>query len=190
MTPNADDRLVVLQRFLGGAGLALLMLFWTVPANAATPAFDLDLDSEGPSVEVTVRFQQTISSVEEFESSGVLDRLIGGLPADRVDEEGRPLSGSDPLRVSLDPVESGVTYQDSMRVDDGEWAFFPWPGTPSFDPDENPGAPPTEFVTVEGGSPLVWLVEGAVAVAAVALGSLLRSRTRKFRPQSSSRAGS
>lgn len=190
MNPNADDRLVLLQRLLGVAGLALLMLLWTVPADAATPAFDLELDSEGSSVEVTVRFQQTISSVDEFEASGVLDRLIGGLPADQVDEEGRPLPGSDPLLVSLDPVESGVTYQGSIRVDDGEWAFFPWPGTPSFDPDENPGAPATEFVTVEGGSQLVWLSVGAVAAIAVALGSWFRSRTRKFRPESPSRAGS
>lgn len=162
------DQDVQLDRLLGVVAVVLLTLFWASPVNAATPAFDLHVDSQGSSVEVTVRFQQAVSTVEEFEGSGVLDRLIGVLPADQVDEDGRPLRGSDPRLVSLEPVEGGVTYQGSIRVDDGEWAFFPWPGSPSFDPDENPGAPATEFVTVEGRSLSIWLAIGAVAIIGVA----------------------
>lgn len=166
MNPDADSRRVVFRRLLGVAGLALLMLIWPVPANAATPAFDLELDSKGTSVEVTVRFQQTISSVDEFEASGVLDRLIGGLPADQVDEEGRPLPGSDPLLVALDPVESGVTRHSDH-------------------PEDNPGAPATGYVTVEGGSQLVWLAVGAVAAIAAAVAWWARSKPSK--PHSPSR---
>lgn len=177
MKPSSNRRLVQAQRTLRIVVVALLTFFWVPSATAATPAFGLELDSDGSSVDVTVTLLQSIpSSIEQFEESGVLDRLIGAVPADEVDENGRPLPGSDPVLVSLEPVESGVTYRGSITVDDGEWAFFPWPGTPSFDPDTNPGAPATEFVTVEGSSQMVWLA--VAAVATIALGSLVLASRR------------
>jgi hypothetical protein len=178
MKLSSDRRIGHVQRTLRIVVVALLTFIWAPSATAATPAFGLELDVDGSSVEVTVTLLQSIpSAIGQFEGSGVLDRLIGAVPADEVDENGRPLPGSDPVLVSLEPVESGVTYRGSITVDAGEWAFFPWPDTPGFDPEANRGAPDTEFVMVGGSSPLGWIAIGAVAAIALSSLALVRRRS-------------
>jgi hypothetical protein len=108
----------------------------------------------------------------------VLDELIGVLPADQIEEDGRPLAGTDPVLVSLERVESGVIYEGSVELSEGEWAFFPWPTNETFNPEGNPGAPPTQYVTVGDTSPWPWLGLGAAIAAAVGVFTLvLRGRS-------------
>lgn len=153
-------------RLAVAAALAVPMVVTVglLSANAATPAFAMDVDPEGSMVVVTVY------SARPGLVSGILDELIGALPADEVDDKGRPLPGSEPVLVTLEKNDDrdyeGATqvgggewawfvYEGAIQVGGGEWAFFPWPLSPDFDPDRNPGAPSTEFVRVGGPPPIV-----------------------------------
>jgi hypothetical protein len=136
--------------FLSVVGFGLLS---AVPADAATPAFDLDVEARRGSVVITVTFEPVPPGFNwaAFESSGVPDELVGVLPAEEVDERGRPLS-QDGLRLaSLRSIEEGV-YLAEVAVDQGRWAVVPWPLVPDF----SPGAPSTRFVNIDvGTSPML-----------------------------------
>ena len=167
----------------------------------------MDVDPEGSMVVVTVY------SARPGLQSGVLDELIGALPADEVDDKGRPLPGSEPVLVTLEKnddrdyegrtlvdgrwvfsVDDGATqvgggewaffvYEGAIQVDAGEWAFFPWPLTANFDPDRNPGLPSTEFVRVGGPPPIVLLAIGAAGAIVIASGSLMMWRPQSLRAE-------
>lgn len=147
---------------LGGIGI-----LGAASAGAATPAFELDVVISNGSAVITVRFVQPVP--EGFESSGVLNRLVGVLPADGVDDRGRPLDDEEPRLVTLRRIDQGV-YQAEVPLDSaGSWAVVPWPLVPAFDTQSNPGAPQTSFFAVGSGIPLVVWLSGGAAVGIAGL---------------------
>jgi hypothetical protein len=138
-------------------------------ALAATPAFDFEVGVHGLTIRVVVDFEPVPVGFAwpQLEASGVPEELVGLFPADRVDDRGRPLVDAEPILLSLDRTDVGV-YEDSVTLPEGRWAVVAWPLLPDFDPEANPGAARTEFVTIGGPPAWVWLGMGAIVGIVVA----------------------
>ena len=150
-----------------------LLLVSAGSASAATPGFDFGVRVDGSTIHVTVSFEPVPSGLAwpQMEASGVLDELVGVLPADRVDSEGRPLPDASPRLLTLHRVEEGV-YADSVMLSEGRWAVVAWPLVPNSELDSFVGPAGTEYVTVGGPPAWVWLGAGAVAAIFVVVFSL------------------
>lgn len=146
-----------------------LLLVSAGSASAATPGFDFVVRVDGSTVHVTVSFEPVPSGFAwpQMETSGVLDGLVGVLPADEVDGEGRPLPDASPRLLTLQRVEEGV-YADSVMLPKGRWVVVAWPLVPNSDLESFVGLAGTEYVTVGGQPAWVWLGAGAVAAILVA----------------------
>jgi hypothetical protein len=104
----------------------LLLLATTLPALAKMPPFYMEVESRGATVHVEVTIREDESSIDGFDSPQ-LNGLLAVLPADQVDEDGRPLlvlGGR--TDVSLNKVEAG-TYQGRVVLEPGRWAVVPFP---------------------------------------------------------------
>lgn len=106
--------------------LLLLLLATALPASAKMPPFEMEVELQGDTVHVEVTITGDESLIHDFDSSD-LDGLLAVLPADQVDEEGRPQlvlgGGTD---VPLSRVGRGI-YQGSVELEPGRWAVVPFP---------------------------------------------------------------
>lgn len=146
-----------------------------IPAEAATPAFELQADVADDTVIVRVTFLQPMPV--GIEGSGVLEQLIGVAPAEDLGEGGRPTPEADIHLLSLREVEGDGIYGSELKVGPGRWAVVPWPLVSEFDPEQNPGVPATLFVVV-GSSPTAWVIGASVAFVGVAIVARTLSRIR------------
>ncbi len=107
---------------------AALLVSVPLTASAKMPSFDLDVETRGNSVHVKVRILGDEPLIRSFAPD--LNGLLAVLPADQVDEEGRPflvfVSGR--TDVPLSWVEPR-TYQGNVALDPGQWAVVPFPDT-------------------------------------------------------------
>jgi len=146
------------------------MLFAS-PAQGAVPSFTIEVDPGPAGIEVTVMFEPVPSGFNwaSMEGSGVFEILVGVLPADKVDDRGRPVPDAAPEVVELTRVSEGV-YRGSIELEAGRWAVFPYPLTADFDPARHPGAASTQVVTV--GAPFSATTLSVLSIGLVALGVL------------------
>lgn len=157
-------------------------LLGIIPAVAAMPGFEWNVDARDDSIEVTVTFEPVPFGFawHSLESSGALGELVGVVRPDEVGQAGRPISGADPILLDLQRISTGV-YGATANAASGEWAVVVWPLVGEF-PRPQPGVPDTELVTVGRTSDFsagAWvpLVAGAAVIAVV--GALWLRRFRQ-----------
>ncbi len=141
------------------------------PALAAVPSFTMEIAPDPSGIEVTVTFEPVPTGFNwaSMEESGIFEALVGVLPADKIDDRGRPVPDAAPEVVELTRVSEGV-YRGSIALADGRWAVFPYPLSAEFDPAANPGAASTKLVTV--GAPLTATTLSVLTIGLVAVGVL------------------
>ena len=104
--------------------LATLPLVVALPAWAKMPPFDMEVETHGDTVHITVTINGDESLIHDFDSPR-LNGLLAVLPADQVDRKGRPTFVlGDRTEVPLKRVELGL-YQGTLEQ--GEWAVVPFP---------------------------------------------------------------
>lgn len=140
---------------VAGAAVVVVAVDASMVASAATPGFEMGVETDVETLVVTVTFEPVPSGFAwgTMEASGVLDRLVGVLPADQLDEGGRPVGGSVPQLVRLERVSEGVYEGQTVVPHDGEWSVVAWP----LSPDLNPQATPVVVVVGAGTPAIVWL---------------------------------
>lgn len=167
------------RRIMITALLAGWLLTVNLPqAHAMTPSFTITVEVDGESVLVRVEFREPIPG--GLESSGVLERLAGWLPAELIDERGRPLPGTEPSLIALTEVGDSRTVFESRLTPGpaGRYAVLPWPLTPDYDPDSNPGYGPTViFETGQSRSGAEWAIWGSLVAGAGLVWFLWRRRS-------------
>lgn len=176
-------------------GRAQTVLVWIVVfiltsmgrAQAAVPEFELDAVAGAETLVITVTFVQEFPEGFRgpFEGSGVLDTLVGVLPSDEVNAEGRPLPDTNPQLVALHPV-GGQVYRGEVPIErEEEWAVIPFPSEPGF----VPGTVSTLMIGGSASVPLAyWVVFGVAALAALAVLNRSLGRRNQNRAVGSQRA--
>lgn len=142
------------------------------------PAYEQVIETSSDTIEITVIFEPVPPGFAwgSLEASGALGELIGVLPADGVDEDGRPFDTTAVVLADLRIVEEG-SYSAEVVVGPGEWAVVPWPLVPNYTQAmAHPGTPWTEFVSV--GLDSAWLPVAAVAAGAAVVGLVWLGRRR------------
>lgn len=105
----------------------VILLGIALPASAKMPPFDMEVETGGDTVHVEVTISGDESLIDSFDTPD-LNWLLAVLPADQVDEKGRPLfMFGDRTNLRLNRVEPGV-YQGSVALEPGRWAVVPFPG--------------------------------------------------------------
>lgn len=139
------------------------------PISAAVPAFEIDTEVDGPTIHVTVTFQPVPTGFAwaSLEASGVLERLVGLVPAVQIGEDDRPKPDSELVLIPLNRRKEGV-YKGAAEVQEGRWAVVAWPVEPGFGSETNPGSPATQLVSVGGPPAWVWLALGGAGAAVIA----------------------
>lgn len=144
--------------------ISILLLGASLPAEAKMPPFDMVVRTSGDTVQVIVTIVDDDSVIGGFDPPD-LNGLVAVVPADQVDEAGRPLlvSGIDEKDVPLSRIEPG-TYQGSVTLGPGRWAVVPFPDTMGDIP--VPDAYP-DTIMVEIGDEAIglWAALAAIAVA-------------------------
>jgi hypothetical protein len=106
---------------------AVFCLGPSLPTSAKLPPFEMEVETLGETVEVTVRIVADETLLHGFDSPD-LDGLLAVFPAGQVDDEGRPQTVLEARAdVPLSRVGPG-TYQGSATVEPGHWAVVPFPG--------------------------------------------------------------
>ena len=146
-----------------------LLVLLAGPAAAKLPGFDMEVETGGNTVVVTVTLPDAEFVVPH------LDGLLAVYPAETLDEQGRPPYNLDGMPVRLPRVDDAV-YRGAVTIEEpGMYAVVPFPGMLGFDPDAEmtAGYPPTTgFVIRPDGyrvGPGVALLLGIAALALLAV---------------------